>query len=93
VCSSDLKAKMNAMQKELDTLSAAFGIPRRSRPPPLTPRTLQLNMGENILKEGNSSAGAQSAGSAAREDSPDSVSTIAQEEDNNPIKKLEEPSA
>jgi hypothetical protein len=50
-------------------------------------------MGENILKEGNSSADAQSAGSAAREDSPDSVSTIAQEEDNNPIKKLEEPSA
>jgi hypothetical protein len=87
------KAKMNAMQKELDTLSAAFGMPRRSRPHPLTPRTLQLNMGENILKEGNSSAGAQSAGSAAREDSPDSVSTIAQEEDNNPIKKLEEPSA
>jgi hypothetical protein len=87
------KAKMNAMQKELDTLSAASGMPRRSRPHPLTPRTLQLSMGENILKEGNSSAGAQSAGSAAREDSPDSVSTIAQEEDNNPIKKLEEPSA
>jgi len=87
------KAKMNAMQKELDTLSAASGMPRRSRPHPLTPRTLQLNMGENILKEGNSSVGAQSAGSAAREDSPDSVSTIAQEEDNNPIKKLEEPSA
>jgi len=87
------KAKMNAMQKELDTLSAAFGMPRRSRPHPMTPRTLQLNMGENILKEGNSSVGAQSAGSAAREDSPDSVSTIAQEEDNNPIKKLEEPSA
>ena len=87
------KAKMNAMQKELDTLSAAFGISRRSRPHPLTPRTLQLSMGENILKEGNSSAGAQSAGSAAREDSPDSVSTIAQDEDNNPIKKLEEPSA
>lgn len=31
--------------------------------------------------------------SAAREDSPDSVSTIAQDEDNNPIKKLEKPSA
>ena len=74
------KAKMNAMQKELDTLSAAFGIPRRSKTQLLTPRTLQLNMGEN-MKEETSSAGAQSARSAAREDSPDSVSTIAQEED------------